>query len=76
MEKIVLKAIEAENAMSKLSAKVLVLQSAINQATNVEEVTKIYSDIVFECQVVGRMLADVRGGCFSAAANYHLTWEK
>lgn len=75
MEKIVLKAIAAENAMAKLSAKVLVLQSAINQAANVEEVSKIYSDIVFECQVVGRMLADVRSGCFSAAAGYHSTYD-
>ena len=71
-----LKSIALENAVSKLRSKVVTLQTAVNQAASVEEVSKQYSSIIFECQVVGSMLADVRRGCFDVAAKYHFEWEQ
>lgn len=76
MEKIVLKSIALENAVSKLRSKVVSMQTAVNQAASVEEVSKHYSCITFECQVIGQMLADVRRSCFNVAAKYNYEWEQ
>lgn len=70
-----LKAIALENAVSKLKGVVVGLQTAINQGASVEEVSKHYSSVVFEVQVIQSMLADVRKGCFNSAVSYHYSYD-
>lgn len=76
MEKVVLKSIELENAISKLRSKVVTLQTAVNQAASSEEVLSHYASIKNECAVVSLLLANVRNGCFDVASKYYLEWEQ
>lgn len=75
MEKAYLKALALQNATDKFVNKVTAMQSAINQQASVEEVSRHYSSIVFEAQIVGQLLADVRRCCFECAVQYHTAWD-
>ena len=76
MEKIVLKSIELECAVSRLKTRVVALQTAVSSGCSVDTVNTHYELVKVESQRVQQLAGEVRSGSFQIAAKYHLEWEQ